>query len=39
MGKRYRHWFWNSVYIRYLSRKVGRLHQWLWHKMYERKAK
>lgn len=34
MSKRYNHWFWNSLPIKWLARRVVKLDSWLWYKQY-----
>mgnify|MGYP001307380410 CR=1 FL=1 len=34
---RYNHWFWNSNFMLWVSRKIGRLSTWVWYMQYGRK--
>ena len=36
MDNRYTHWFWNSNFIKLISRVSGRFNSWLWHMQYGR---
>lgn len=33
-NKRYKHWFWNSRVMVYLSLRLAKFQGWLWRKMY-----
>ena len=36
MGNRYTHWFWNSNFICWVVKKLGRMDTYLWTKQYGR---
>lgn len=31
---RYNHWFWNSTLLDWVSQRLSKLNDWLWHKRY-----
>ena len=37
MGKRYKHWFWNSKLLMWVARRLVRFDSWLWSKQYAKK--
>ena len=36
MGRRYNHWFWNSSFVMWVARKLGKFDGWLWTMQYGR---